>query len=66
MKLQMECIDFVNTYATELVKMLSDDFTSQQICAELHMCESEKNQGELDICKYFQCQLIFLEFCFLT
>jgi len=37
-KLQSECNDFVETYTAELLNMLADDYTPQQICVYLHVC----------------------------
>lgn len=37
-KLQFECTDFVETYTAELVRMLATDFTTQEICANLRLC----------------------------
>lgn len=41
-KLQPECNDFVDTYTAELLKMLADDFTPQQICVYLKLCTDNK------------------------
>lgn len=41
-KLQPECTDFVETYTAELLKMLADDFTPQQICVYLKVCTDAK------------------------
>lgn len=41
-KLQAECADFVETYTSELLKMLADDFTPQQICVYLKVCTDNK------------------------
>lgn len=41
-KLQPECNDFVDTYTAELLKMLADDFTPQQICVYLKLCTDTK------------------------
>lgn len=41
-KLQPECNDFVETYTAELLKMLADDFTPQQICVYLKLCTDSK------------------------
>lgn len=40
-KLKAECVDFVNTYTSELINMLVQDFTTQQICVSLKLCASE-------------------------
>lgn len=37
-KLKAECIDFVDTYTAELINMLVQDFTTQQICVSLKLC----------------------------
>lgn len=41
-KLQAECVDFVDTYSSELVEMLITDFTPQQICVYLKLCPDNK------------------------
>lgn len=40
-KLKAECVDFVNTYTSELINMLVQDFTTQQICVSLKLCTSQ-------------------------
>lgn len=66
-KLKLECSDFVETYAKELVEMLVMDFTPQQICVYMKCCtDNRPDKSELnidmdsdevnengDICKYF-------------
>lgn len=57
-KLQPECADFVETYTAELLKMLADDFTPQQICVYLKVCTDAKKTSYVpitggDVCKYF-------------
>lgn len=37
-KLKAECVDFVDTYTAELINMLVQDFTTQQICISLKLC----------------------------
>ncbi|KAJ6637825.1 Prosaposin [Pseudolycoriella hygida] len=37
-KLKPECKDFVDTYTSELIKMLADDFTADDICVYLKVC----------------------------
>lgn len=39
-KLQNECTDFIETYTTELVRMLATDFTTQEICENLKLCNN--------------------------
>jgi saposin len=41
-KLQLECRDFVETYTAELVEMLMNDFTPQEICVYLKSCTDQK------------------------
>lgn len=41
-KLQLECTDFVETYTNELLNMLASDFTAQDICVELKLCDNVK------------------------
>ncbi|XP_055696691.1 prosaposin [Lutzomyia longipalpis] len=38
-KLTPECKDFVDTYSSELVDMLINDFTAEQICVNLRLCK---------------------------
>ena len=62
-KMQVECRDFVDTYTSELVDMLSNDFSAQDICSYLDLCKNNGtnefkmighyNDGDGDICKYF-------------
>lgn len=42
-KLQSECVDFVETYSSELVDMLITDFKAQEICVALKLCEKQVN-----------------------
>ncbi|KAL5289599.1 PSAP family protein [Megaselia abdita] len=39
-KLKAECVDFVETYTSELINMLVKDFTPQQICVSIKLCSS--------------------------
>lgn len=48
-KLQPECRDFVETYTAELLKMLADDFTPQQICVYLKVCTDAKKTSFVPI-----------------
>uniref|UniRef100_U5ENL5 Putative saposin-related protein n=1 Tax=Corethrella appendiculata TaxID=1370023 RepID=U5ENL5_9DIPT len=49
-KLKMECDDFVETYSSELVEMLVSDFTEQEICVYLKLCDDNKpNMSTLNI-----------------
>lgn len=36
-----ECDDFVNTYSDELVDMLIADFTPQEVCVYLKLCDDK-------------------------
>ncbi|XP_067617016.1 uncharacterized protein Sap-r isoform X2 [Eurosta solidaginis] len=48
-KLQTECVDFVETYSSELVDMLITDFKPQEICVALKLCENSTDElDELD------------------
>uniref|UniRef100_A0A6B2EIA5 Putative saposin n=1 Tax=Phlebotomus kandelakii TaxID=1109342 RepID=A0A6B2EIA5_9DIPT len=38
-KLTPECKDFVDTYSSELVDMLINDFSSEEICVNLRLCD---------------------------
>lgn len=40
-KLKAECVDFVKTYTSELINMLVQDFTPQQICVTIKLCDSQ-------------------------
>lgn len=42
-KLQAECVDFVQTYSSELIDMLITDFKPQDICVALKLCPKSKN-----------------------
>lgn len=63
-KLQLECTDFVETYTNELLRMLAEDFTPQDICVSLKLCDNAGPQRQPadggDICKYR------LLFCFIS
>jgi len=48
-KLQAECNDFVETYTAELLKMLADDFTPQQICVYIKVCTDAKEADYVPI-----------------
>lgn len=56
-KLQLECTDFVETYTNELLDMLAQDFTPQDICVSLKLCDNAgpaarvQKQGDGDVCK---------------
>ncbi|GAB0091970.1 uncharacterized protein DMENIID0001_068940 [Sergentomyia squamirostris] len=41
-KLMPECKDFVETYSAELIQMLIDDFSAEEICVNLHLCTDQK------------------------
>lgn len=41
-KLKAECVDFVKTYTSELINLLVQDFTPQQICVAIKLCENNK------------------------
>lgn len=36
--LRVECVDFINTYAPELIDKLANDFTPKEICLNLKCC----------------------------
>ncbi|KAJ8721344.1 hypothetical protein PYW07_002119 [Mythimna separata] len=40
-KLRTECVDFVDTYAPQLVEMLVADMDAQEICVYLKLCKDE-------------------------
>uniref|UniRef100_A0A1L8EE11 Putative saposin-related isoform a n=1 Tax=Haematobia irritans TaxID=7368 RepID=A0A1L8EE11_HAEIR len=42
-KLQTECVDFVETYSSELIDMLISDFKPQEICVTLKLCPKTNN-----------------------
>lgn len=42
-KLQNECVDFIQTYSSELIDMLITDFKAQDICVALKLCPKSKN-----------------------
>lgn len=42
-KLNVECTDFVDSYAKMLVDMLIKDMTPQQICVQLKLCTAERD-----------------------
>lgn len=49
-KLKLECNDFVESYAKELVEMLVMDFTPQQICVYMKCCtDNRPDKSELNI-----------------
>ncbi|XP_073816154.1 prosaposin isoform X2 [Musca autumnalis] len=45
-KLQNECVDFVETYSSELIDMLISDFKPQEICVALKLCPKSNNYLE--------------------
>uniref|UniRef100_A0A1I8PUJ9 Saposin n=1 Tax=Stomoxys calcitrans TaxID=35570 RepID=A0A1I8PUJ9_STOCA len=45
-KLQAECVDFVETYSSELIDMLISDFKPQEICVSLKLCPKSNNYLE--------------------
>lgn len=45
-KLQNECVDFVDTYSSELIDMLISDFKPQEICVALKLCPKSNNYLE--------------------
>lgn len=45
-KLQTECVDFVQTYSSELIDMLITDFKPQEICVALKLCPKSNNYLE--------------------
>lgn len=47
-KLNVECTDFVDAYAKQLVEMLLKDWTPQQICVALQLCTQEKDKAVPD------------------
>ncbi|KAK4881659.1 hypothetical protein RN001_004978 [Aquatica leii] len=42
--LAVECSDFVNTYTDEIVKLIIKEFTPQQVCVTLKLCEDTDNE----------------------
>lgn len=36
-----ECQAFVDTYTEQIIHMLIDDLTPDQVCRELHLCDSK-------------------------
>ncbi|XP_004521255.1 uncharacterized protein LOC101456930 [Ceratitis capitata] len=45
-KLKTECVDFVESYSNELVDMLITDFTPQEICVAVKLCQSSGDSLE--------------------
>lgn len=45
-KFQTECVDFVETYSSELIDMLISDFKPQEICVALKLCPKSNNYLE--------------------
>lgn len=45
-KLKAECVDFVETYSSELIDMLITDFKPQEICVALKLCPKTNNYLE--------------------
>lgn len=70
-KLRVECTDFVDSYARQLVDMLIKDLTPQKICVELKLCTQQGPQEpsfvanardrDNDICEYIQINCILLK-----
>lgn len=48
-KLQSECVDFVETYSSELVDMLITDFKAQEICVALKLCANQGSNALSDL-----------------
>lgn len=40
-KLKAECTDFVDTYSRQLFEMLVADFTPQEVCVYLNLCQDK-------------------------
>lgn len=44
-----ECVDFVNTYTSELVEMLIADLTPQEVCVFLKLCDDKSPAPKLPV-----------------
>lgn len=48
-KLRLECDDFVETYSQELIDLLMNDFTPQEICVNLKLCTDQLGYQPFEI-----------------
>lgn len=46
-KLKVECVDFVETYSSELIDKLISDLKPQEICVDLKLCPQSHNYLEI-------------------